>query len=307
MTCGIYAITNTKNGKRYIGSAVNIEKRWNEHRNALRRGHHHSGHLQAAWNKYGERVFVFGVVTACDSDQLVTQEQFWIDAFQTADGKHGYNIAPKAGSSLGIKRTAETRAKVSAALRNRVDSDETKAKKSASRRGLKHSAETRAKMSLSSRRANARPEVKAKISAALKGIERSIETRLKVAAATRAAWERPDIREKMAVINVGRKHTGKARENIAAAARKNLARSEVRAKIGDASRRAWENPQTREKLLESRRGENNPKAKLTEDDVRRIRILLTTDIKQAEIARMFGVGPSCIGDIKSGKRWKYVV
>lgn len=336
MTCGIYSITNTKNKKRYIGSAVNIEKRWRGHRNALNRGNHHSRHLQAAWSKYGERVFVFGIVTTCDSEQLVMQEQFWIDAFQTADGKHGYNIAPKAGSSLGIKRSAETRAKVSAALRQRIDSDETRTKKSASRRGLKHSMETRAKMAESARHANARPEVKAKISAALKGIERSIETRAKASAAMRAAWGRPEIREKMAAINVGRKHTGQARENIAAAARRNLARPEVRAKIGAALREAqarpevkakmiaaktgvkqsadtiakravslrkvWANPETKAKIS----GINHHRAALTDSDVIRIRELLADGMPQTEIGRIFGVSYTCVYSIKIGRTWSHV-
>lgn len=45
MTSGVYAITNTATGKRYIGSAVNIKKRWREHLHNLRKNKHHSKKL----------------------------------------------------------------------------------------------------------------------------------------------------------------------------------------------------------------------------------------------------------------------
>ena len=37
MNTGIYIILNNKNCKKYIGSAVNIEKRWREHKNVLQK------------------------------------------------------------------------------------------------------------------------------------------------------------------------------------------------------------------------------------------------------------------------------
>lgn len=47
--------------------------------------------------------------------------------------------------------------------------------------------------------------------------------------------------------------------------------------------------------------------KLTEDNVREIRKLLSTGLSQASIARQFGVGKTIIGDIKTGKKWKSVI
>jgi hypothetical protein len=57
--CGIYSITNTVNGHRYVGASVDMCKRWGHHKMRLRRGQHHSGHLQHAWNKHGDAAFVF--------------------------------------------------------------------------------------------------------------------------------------------------------------------------------------------------------------------------------------------------------
>ncbi len=305
MTCGIYCITNTKNKKRYIGSAVNIAARWKMHRGDLRRGEHHSGHLQAAWKKYGEAVFRFEIVTTCEPEQLLEQEQFWIDAFQTADDRYGYNIAPKAGSSLGIKRRPETRAKVSAANLGRKDSPEVRAKKSASHVGTKHSDETRAKMSISLIAANARPEVKAKIAAALRGIKRSDETRAKVAAATKEAMARPEVRAKVAGANLGRKHSPETLAKMSAVQQERQSRPEVRAKIAATAREVFARPEVKAKLSEARAG-RRPYAKLTERDVRRIRQLLVDGVTQAEIARMFDVSCHCIYSIKIGRTWSSV-
>lgn len=62
---GIYEIVNTVNGKRYIGSAKKFKIRWSKHVSALRLCKHHSRHLQAAWNKYGEAAFKFLPILTC--------------------------------------------------------------------------------------------------------------------------------------------------------------------------------------------------------------------------------------------------
>jgi group I intron endonuclease len=56
---GVYQILCVPTGKAYVGSAVNLAKRWQEHRWMLRRGQHHSQYLQRAWDKYGETAFAF--------------------------------------------------------------------------------------------------------------------------------------------------------------------------------------------------------------------------------------------------------
>lgn len=202
MTCGIYSITNTKSDKRYVGSASNIEKRWNRHRVDLRTGKHHSRHLQAAWNKYGESAFRFDMVTTCEPGELIEQEQFWIDVFQTANEKHGYNCAPVANSRLGMKATDETRARLSLA-----------------HKGHKPSEETRAKLSVASREAHSRPDIKAKIIAGLVGRKRSLESKAKIAAA-RLGWQfSPETRAKMSESATGRKVSAETRAKMAIAQR----------------------------------------------------------------------------------------
>lgn len=114
MRSGIYQIRNTTSGKLYIGSAALMPKRFREHRNALRAGRHHSGHLQNAWNRYEERAFSFEPLFICAPSDLVFFEQRTIDALRSADEQFGYNISPTAGSPRGVKRTAELRKRLSA-------------------------------------------------------------------------------------------------------------------------------------------------------------------------------------------------
>jgi group I intron endonuclease len=59
---GIYSITHISSGKRYIGSSVNIKRRWNAHRSALSRKLCDNPHLQNAWTKYGKESFLFEVL-----------------------------------------------------------------------------------------------------------------------------------------------------------------------------------------------------------------------------------------------------
>jgi group I intron endonuclease len=75
----IYKIVNTVNGKFYVGSTTNTRERFRVHRNRLRNNKHHSPHLQAAWNKYSESMFVFHVIeTIPDGQSLQEAEDVWL-------------------------------------------------------------------------------------------------------------------------------------------------------------------------------------------------------------------------------------
>ena len=103
---GIYQIRNLLNGKRYVGSAVCFRVRWNGHRMRLRRGDHHSRHLQASWNKYGEDSFSFEVIETCAPELLIEREQHHLDAGAN------YNVCLVAGSTLGRRHSEQTRRKI---------------------------------------------------------------------------------------------------------------------------------------------------------------------------------------------------
>lgn len=56
-------------------------------------------------------------------------------------------------------------------------------------------------------------------------------------------------------------------------------------------------------MSRSRKGEDNPNAKLTADDVATIRTLLEQGHSTMTIARRYGVGQTTIMAIKQGKSW----
>ena len=112
---GIYCIRNALTGRCYVGSAVELGRRWRLHRRHLRNGNHHSYALQAAWKADGEDFFDFSVLEFVDHPlKLIEREQFWIDKLRALHTIDGYNISPTAGSVLGVSRSPETRARMAA-------------------------------------------------------------------------------------------------------------------------------------------------------------------------------------------------
>ena len=116
MKNGIYQIRNLVNSKIYIGSAAGkgFNNRWNLHLSDLKKNKHHSPKLQNAWNKYGEESFVFETLFYCDPDNCIMYEQIYLDYY-----KPEYNICKIASSSLGVKRSAITKQRISAARKGK--------------------------------------------------------------------------------------------------------------------------------------------------------------------------------------------
>lgn len=59
-------------------------------------------------------------------------------------------------------------------------------------------------------------------------------------------------------------------------------------------------------LIQARKGEKCPNAKLNESDVKIIREELLKNISYQNIARRFSVSPTAIRDIKQGRTWKHL-
>ena len=117
---GIYCIENTRDAKKYIGQARNLRRRKQQHLYELRKGKHHSRHLQHAYDKEGETTFIFYVLELAPdysesilSAWLIEHEQKWLDFYHSANQKFGYNICSASGTSAGIKRSPEFGQKIS--------------------------------------------------------------------------------------------------------------------------------------------------------------------------------------------------
>lgn len=154
---GIYAIINTVDGKRYIGSSVDIERRFRHHRKDLVCDRHWNTYLQRAFNRYGEAAFLFEVLEEeIPVADLLTAEQRWVDSARSWERDYGYNLnalckrglsspegrARQAERQRGVKRPAHVIEALRAANLGRKRSAESRAKQSASTVGRKHSEET---------------------------------------------------------------------------------------------------------------------------------------------------------------------
>jgi len=180
MSSGVYLILNTKNNNKYVGSSGNLSERGKQHFRRLDKQAHENPHLQRSWNKYSPSAFSFHVLALCARERksLLTLEQHFIDLLRPE-----YNIAAVAGSALGLKHSAESRARMSAACKRRKYkplSEEHKANISAAHKGKKkgpRSAEHRAKLSsahMGKKHGPHSEETKAKISAANMGNKSSL-------------------------------------------------------------------------------------------------------------------------------------
>lgn len=88
----IYQIKNLVNGKIYIGSTKDYEKRWAQHCAALNHNKHYNIYIQRAWNKYGADSFEFSVLEEVSDDKQYEIEQKFLNKL-IPFGENGYNIA----------------------------------------------------------------------------------------------------------------------------------------------------------------------------------------------------------------------
>ena len=116
MNCGVYEISNSINRHRYIGSSVNVDRRWQDHKSQLRGGYHHSTYLQRAWNKYGEDNFKFNILFYAEKEHIHMFEQMALDKLSPK-----YNMSESANAPmLGRHHSMESRKKISEAAKGQV-------------------------------------------------------------------------------------------------------------------------------------------------------------------------------------------
>lgn len=91
MISGVYRIVNTINKKQYIGSSININRRFRNHILSLNRHKHCNPILQSAWDKYGKDAFIFEVIEECDPNDTMDRETISILKYNSIS-PNGYNL-----------------------------------------------------------------------------------------------------------------------------------------------------------------------------------------------------------------------
>ena len=98
---GVFKITNTVNGKIYVGSAPNLKNKWLTLKGALQMGNFMNSALQKDWNEYGEESFAYEVLEEkSDEDvndkhwEIKQMELLWLSELEPF-GDRGYNHPPK--------------------------------------------------------------------------------------------------------------------------------------------------------------------------------------------------------------------
>jgi group I intron endonuclease len=143
----VYKLTNTINGKVYVGLTTQKLK----HR-IYTHSHRKGSPINNAITKYGLDAFKIEIIDKADTiKELNEKEVKWIAAFSCIS-PNGYNLSAGGGGTIGVRRTEEEKENLRRlwlgnkhALGHR-DTKETRAQKSASRIGLKHSEKTKAKI-----------------------------------------------------------------------------------------------------------------------------------------------------------------
>lgn len=234
-TCGgVYLITNITSGSRYVGSAVNLRRRWADHWRRLNRGIHDNTHLQNAFDCYGADAFNLRVLEYVERledrtaflNLLKDREQHYIDTVGPE-----YNISQTAAHPGHIPHTPERRARMSLLRKGVPLPLEWRQNLSIAKQGRPLTDAQRAALSEVRRGKPKSAEHKAAIAAAKQGKPKSPEHRAKLSAATRKhVAEHPEARERHAHLR-GKRLSDEHRQKIADAGRKRVFSAETRAKI----------------------------------------------------------------------------
>jgi len=212
---GVYQIKNNINGNRYIGSSIDIHRRFYSHRYKLRIQKHVNNYLQNAWNKYGEENFTFDVLLLCPHDQVLLYEQAYLDKT-----KHQYNIANVAEAPmLGLHHSEETKKIIS--------------EKSKKYSGHKLTDETKQKIRMSRLGTHLTDEHKANIGKSIK--ERmNDEWKKKISIAQKGHTVSEETRNKISIANTGKKRSKELRKRISESSKGRIISIETRKKISEA-------------------------------------------------------------------------
>lgn len=235
---GVYAITNTITGTKYVGSSKTVLARMAGHKTRLRNGEHPNPHLQAAWDKYGPDAFTFSIIETTGTwQQALAREQEHIQV-ALHSGQDIYNIRLLAASNTGVKFGPKSE-QFKQSLRERY----------AGKPGVPWTEERR-KQHGEKLRGRPRPrEAIERMAAKQRGVpcpQRGRKGKVISAEAlahVREAARRPERREKLRAARLGHVFTPEQRANMSAARKLDWERRKTRARAAVEMRSADASPQ----------------------------------------------------------------
>lgn len=107
---GVYRFVNLVNGRTYVGSSVNLTRRFRDYLSVVwlnKELPRNKSIIYRALLKYGYEKFRLDILEYCGKSECINREQFYMDTLSPY-----YNICSKAGSSLGRLITDTTRLKL---------------------------------------------------------------------------------------------------------------------------------------------------------------------------------------------------
>lgn len=211
------------NGKRYFGiTDRKLSLRWSNHLSDAKRKNKRP--ICAALSKYPDatiRALVVG-----HREYIHDLEFAAIEAFDTTDRRYGYNVGlgGEINPMRGNRHSEESKAKISAASKALIRTDESNAKRSATLKGRPICSERRAKISVATKAAMAKlgpivisDETRSRMSVAQKGKTRSLEHMAKCHAGARNYRHTPEALKRIGDASRTRVRTAETREKIRSA------------------------------------------------------------------------------------------
>lgn len=195
---GVYKLACKNNGKVYIGKAVNIGRRLNDHKNSKKDGKGNC-YFQHAILKHGWESFNIEILEIFenfdklnDNDKLLQRESYYIELFDSTNRDIGYNRCKFSSDNTGRVRSEEHKQKL-----RHPRSEETKERIRQARLGKKTSDETKEKL----RQANL-------------GKKRSEDTKAKIGMKSLGRTHSDETKEKIRQSKLGKSHTYEHIENM---------------------------------------------------------------------------------------------
>jgi hypothetical protein len=113
--CGIYCLKNLSTQKVYIGQSTNLKKRKYEFFRIFskRKSITYRSSFVEAVKSSNKNDWRHEILCYCPKGSLDEMERFFIEAYKSTNPEFGYNEAVGGRGALGVKRSAETRKRMS--------------------------------------------------------------------------------------------------------------------------------------------------------------------------------------------------